>query len=211
MIDIKKLKLIKITRPNTKEDKNKLIDLFNEQLKILYSLKNYYKNCQTLALNLDEAYKIAEVIWLIPKQKGDNYPIFKDTQHFEQFIDFRVKYINKALDILKLSESLDRLIIEFPNKITLHLCDDLNKLDRKEQYKDIEHLFLGVTNHENKLKQSIELLEIFSKKQDLEILYPTFLDDFESTSKTLSDQITYSSEQLNNYLKLSKQIYKIYK
>lgn len=213
MIDIKKLKLIKITRPkklNTKEDKNKLIDLFNEQLKILDSLKNYYKNCQTLALNLDKAYKLAETIWLIPKQKNDNYPIFKETKHFEQFIDFRVKYINKALDILKLSESLDRLIKEFPNKITLQLCDDLNKLDRKEQYKDIEHLFLGVTNHKNKLKQSIELLENFSKKQDLKILYPTFLDDFQNTSEELRDHIIYSAEQLNDYLKISKQIFKIY-
>ena len=95
MIDIKKLKVIKITRQkklDTTKDKNNLIDLFNEQLKILDSLKDYYRNCQTLALNLDEAYKIAEVIWLIPKQKDDNYPIFKDTQHFEQFIDFRVKH-----------------------------------------------------------------------------------------------------------------------
>ena len=159
MIDIKKLKAINIVK-NKKLDrikeKNNLIDLFNEQLKILDSLKDYYKNCQTLILNLDEAYKLAEVIWLIPKQKDNNYPICKETQHFEQFIDFRIKYINKALDILKLSESLDRLIKEFPNKITLQLCNDLNKLDRKEQYKDIEHLFLGVTNHKNKLKQSIE-------------------------------------------------------
>lgn len=214
MIDIKKLKLIKITRPkksNTKEDKNKLIDLFNDQLKILDSLKNYYKNCQTLALHLDEAYKLAETIWLIPNQKNDNYPLFKETKHFELFLDFRTKYINKIIDKLKLSEPLDTSIKEYSNEINLQICNDLHILHRDGLYKDVEHLFLGVTNHKNKLKQSIELLENFSKKQDLEILYPTFLDDFKNTSEELREHIIYSAEQLNNYLKISKQICKIYK
>lgn len=82
MIDIKKLKVIKITRQkklDAKEDNNEVIDLFNEQLKILDMLKNEYKTCQTLALNLDEAYKLAETIWLIPKEEETNYPIFKET------------------------------------------------------------------------------------------------------------------------------------
>ena len=46
MIDIKKLKVIKITRQkklDTTKDKNNLIDLFNEQLKILNTLKNHFK------------------------------------------------------------------------------------------------------------------------------------------------------------------------
>lgn len=44
---------------------------------------------------------------------------------------------------------------------------------------DIEHLFLGTQNTEVKLKKSNKSLKNFSKKQDLEVLYPTFLDDFE--------------------------------
>lgn len=214
MIDIKKLKVIKITRQkklDTTKDKNNLIDLFNEQLKILNTLKNHFKNCQTLALNLDEAYKLAETIWRIPKQDEANYPILKTTKHFEDFLEFRTKYINKILDKLKLSEPLDTSIKEYSNEINLQICNDLHILHREGLYKDIEHLFLGVTNHKNKLKQSIELLENFTKREDLEILYPTFLDDFKNTSEELREHIIYSAEQLNNYLKISKQIYKIYK
>lgn len=216
MIDIKKLKVIKITRHkrNTTEDKNKLIDLFNEQLKILDTLKNYYKNCQTLALNLDEAYKLAETIWRIPEQDEPNYPILKTTKHFEDFLEFRIKNINKALDILNLSESFDKLIKEYPKEIILQLYSDLNthirSIQRENPYADIEHLFLGTQNTKVKLKESNKLLKNFLKKQDLEILYPTFLDDFEKTSETLKFQIIYSAEQLNNYLKISKQICKIY-
>lgn len=217
MIDINKLKLIKITRPkklNTKEDKNKLIDLFNEQLKILDSLKNYYKNCQTLALNLDEAYKLAETIWRIPEQDKANYLILKTTKHFEDFLEFRTKYINKALETLTLSESLDKLIKEYPKEIILQLYSDLNihicSIQKEKPYADIEHLFLGTQNTELKLKHSNKLLKNFSKKQDLEVLYPTFLDDFEKTSETLKFQIIYSAEQLNNYVEISKQICKIY-
>lgn len=216
MIDIKKLKVIKITRQkkNTKEDKNNLIDLFNEQLKILDTLKNHFKNCQTLALNLDEAYKLAETIWLIPEQDEANYPILKTTKHFEDFLEFRTKYINKALDILSLAKSLDKLIKECPKEITLQLYSDLNihirSSEREKSYADIEHLFLGTQNTEIKLKNSNKLLKNFSKKQDLEVLYPTFLDDFEKTSETLKLQIICSTEQLNNYLKISKQICKIY-
>ena len=216
MIDIKKLKVIKITRQkkNTKEDKNNLIDLFNEQLKILDTLKNHFKNCQTLALNLDEAYKLAETIWRIPEQDEANYPILKTTKHFEDFLEFRTKYINKALDILSLAKSLDKLIKECPKEITLQLYSDLNidirSSEREKSYADIEHLFLGTQNTEIKLKHSNKLLKNFSKKQDLEVLYPTFLDDFEKTSETLKFQIICSTEQLNNYLKISKKIYKIY-
>lgn len=75
---------------------------------------------------------------------------------------------------------------------------------------DIEHLFLGTQNTEVKLKKSNKSLKNFSKKQDLEVLYPTFLDDFEKTSETLKLQIICSTKQLNNYLKISKQICKIY-
>lgn len=216
MIDIKKLKVIKITRQkkNTKEDKNNLIDLFNEQLKILDTLKNHFKNCQTLALNLDEAYKLAETIWRIPEQDEANYPILKTTKHFEDFLEFRTKYINKALDILSLAKSLDKLIKECPKEITLQLYSDLNihirSIQRENPYADIEHLFLGTQNTELKLKHSNKLLKNFSKKQDLEILYPTFLDDFEKTSETLNFQIICSTEQLNNYVEISKQICKIY-
>lgn len=217
MIDIKKLKVIKITRQkklDTTKDKNNLIDLFNEQLKILDTLKNHFKNCQTLALNLDEAYKLAETIWRIPEQDEANYPILKTTKHFEDFLEFRTKYINKTLDILNLSESLDKLIKECPKEITLQLYSDLNihirAIQREKPYADIEHLFLGTQNTEVKLKKSNKLLKNFSKKQDLEILYSTFLDDFEKTSETLKFQIIYSAEQLNNYLKISKQICKIY-
>ena len=88
---LKKLKVIKITRQkklDTTKDKNNLIDLFNEQLKILDTLKNHFKNCQTLALNLDEAYKLAETIWRVPKQEETNYSILKTTKHFEDF--FRI-------------------------------------------------------------------------------------------------------------------------
>lgn len=216
MIDIKKLKVIKITRHkrNTTEDKNKLIDLFNEQLKILDTLKNHFKNCQTLALNLDEAYKLAETIWRIPEQDEANYPILKTTKHFEDFLEFRTKYINKTLDILNLSESLDKLIKECTKEITLQLYSDLNihirSIQREKSYVDIEHLFLGTQNTEIKLKHSNKLLKNFSKKQDLEVLYPTFLDDFEKTSETLNFQIIHSAEQLNNYVEISKQICKIY-
>ena len=211
MIDIKKLKVIKITRQkklDTTKDKSNLIDLFNEQLKILDTLKNHFKNCQTLALNLDEAYKLAETIWRVPKQEETNYPILKTTKYFEDFLEFRIKYINKTLDILNLSESLDKLIKECPKEITLQLYSDLNihirSIQREKSYVDIEHLFLGTQNTE------IKLLKNFSKKQDLEVLYPTFLDDFEKTSETLKFQIICSTEQLNNYLKISKQICKIY-
>lgn len=216
MIDIKKLKVIKITRQkkNTKEDKNNLIDLFNEQLKILDTLKNHFKNCQTLALNLDEAYKLAETIWRIPEQDEANYPILKTTKHFEDFLEFRTKYINKALEILTLSESLDKLIKEYPKEIILQLYSDLNihirSIQREKPYADIEHLFLGTQNTKLKLKHSNKLLKNFSKKQDLEILYPTFLDDFEKTSETLNFHIIHSTEPLNNYIKISKQICKIY-
>lgn len=93
----------------------------------------------------------------------------------------------------------------------MQICTDLHILHRKGLYKDIEHLFLGVINHKNKLKQSIELLKNYSRREDLEILYPTFLDDFEKTSKELRESIIYSTELLDEYLKISKQIYKIYK
>ena len=158
MIDIDKLKVIQMAKQNklnTREDKNEVIDLFNAQLKILDMLKNEYKTCQTLALNLDEAYKLAETIWRVPKQKNDNYPIFKETKHFELFLDFRTKYINKILYKLKLSEPLDTSIKEYSNEINLQICNDLHILHREGLYKDIEHLFLGVTNHKNKLKQTI--------------------------------------------------------
>lgn len=214
---LKKLKVIKITRQkklDTTKDKSNLIDLFNEQLKILDTLKNHFKNCQTLALNLDEAYKLAETIWRVPKQEETNYPILKTTKHFEDFLEFRIKYINKTLDILNLSESLDKLIKECPKEITLQLYSDLNihirSIQRKKPYVDIEHLFLGTQNTEVKLKKSNKSLKNFSKKQDLEVLYPTFLDDFEKTSETLKLQIICSTKQLNNYLKISKQICKIY-
>ena len=50
MIDIKKLKVIKITRQkklDTTKDKNNLIDLFNEQIKKYSTLsKITLKNCQ---------------------------------------------------------------------------------------------------------------------------------------------------------------------
>ena len=216
MIDIKKLKVIKITRQkkDRTKDKNNLIDLFNEQLKILYTLKNHFKNCQTLALNLDEAYKLAETIWRIPEQDEANYPILKTTKHFEDFLEFRTKYINKATETLTLSESLDKLIKEYPKEIILQLYSDLNihirSIQREKSYADIEHLFLGTQNTELKLKHSNKLLKNFSKKQDLEILYPTFLDDFKNTSEELREHIIYSAEQLNNYLKISKKIYKIY-
>lgn len=217
MIDIKKLKVIKITRQkklDTTKDKNNLIDLFNEQLKILDTLKNHFKNCQTLALNLDEAYKLAETIWRVSKQEETNHPILKTTKHFEDFLEFRTKYINKAIETLTLSESLDKLIKEYPKEITLQLCSDLNihirSIQREKPYADIEHLFLGTQNTEIKLKHSNKLLKNFAKKQDLEVLYPTFLDDFEKTSETLKFQIICSTEQLNNYLKISKQICKIY-
>ena len=217
MIDIKKLKVIKITKQkklDTTKDKNNLIDLFNEQLKILDTLKNNYKNSQTLALNLDEAYKLAKTIWGVPKQEETNYPILKTTKHFEDFLEFRTKYINKALNILRLSESLDKLIKECPKEITLQLYSDLNihirSIQREKPYADIEHLFLGTQNTKLKLKHSNKLLKNLSKKQDLEILYPTFLDDFEKTSETLNFQIIHSAEQLNNYVKISKQICKIY-
>ena len=217
MIDIKKLKVIKITRQkklDTTKDKNNLIDLFNEQLKTLDTLKNHFKNCQTLALNLDEAYKLAETIWRVPKQEETNYPILKTTKYFEDFLEFRTKYINKTLDILNLSKSLDKLIKEFPKEIILQLYSDLNihirSIQREKSYADIEHLFLGTQNTELKLNHSNKLLKNFSKKQDLEVLYPTFLDDFEKTSETLKFQIICSTEQLNSYLKISKQICKIY-
>ena len=214
---LKKLKVIKITRQkklDTTKDKNNLIDLFNEQLKILNTLKNHFKNCQTLALNLDEAYKLAETIWRIPKQDEANYPILKTTKHFEDFLEFRTKYINKATETLTLSESLDKLIKEYPKEIILQLYRDLNihirSIQREKSYADIEHLFLGTQNTELKLKHSNKLLKNFLKKQDLEILYPTFLDDFKNTSEELREHIIYSAEQLNNYLKISKKIYKIY-
>ena len=217
MIDIKKLKVIKITRQkklDTTKDKNNLIDLFNEQLKILNTLKNHFKNCQTLALNLDEAYKLAETIWRIPEQDEANYPILKTTKHFEDFLEFRTKYINKATETLTLSESLDKLIKEYPKEIILQLYRDLNihirSIQREKSYADIEHLFLGTQNTELKLKHSNKLLKNFLKKQDLEILYPTFLDEFKNTSEELREHIIYSAEQLNNYLKISKKIYKIY-
>ena len=217
MIDIKKLKVIKITRQkklDTTKDKNNLIDLFNEQLKILNTLKNHFKNCQTLTLNLDEAYKLAETIWRIPEQDEANYPILKTTKHFEDFLEFRTKYINKATETLTLSESLDKLIKEYPKEIILQLYRDLNihirSIQREKSYADIEHLFLGTQNTELKLKHSNKLLKNFLKKQDLEILYPTFLDDFKNTSEELREHIIYSAEQLNNYLKISKKIYKIY-
>ena len=214
---LKKLKVIKITRQkklDTTKDKNNLIDLFNEQLKILNTLKNHFKNCQTLALNLDEAYKLAETIWRIPEQDEANYPILKTTKHFEDFLEFRTKYINKATETLTLSESLDKLIKEYPKEIILQLYRDLNihirSIQREKSYADIEHLFLGTQNTELKLKHSNKLLKNFLKKQDLEILYPTFLDDFKNTSEELREHIIYSAEQLNNYLKISKKIYKIY-
>jgi hypothetical protein len=214
---LKKLKVIKITRQkklDTTKDKNNLIDLFNEQLKILDTLKNHFKNCQTLALNLDEAYKLAKTIWRIPEQDEANYPILKTTKHFEDFLEFRTKYINKATETLTLSESLDKLIKEYPKEIILQLYRDLNihirSIQRENPYADIEHLFLGTQNTELKLKHSNKLLKNFSKKQDLEILYPTFLDDFEKTSETLNFQIICSTEQLNNYVEISKQICKIY-
>lgn len=168
---LKKLKVIKITRQkklDTTKDKNNLIDLFNEQLKILDTLKNHFKNCQTLALNLDEAYKLAETIWRVPKQEETNYPILKTTKHFEDFLEFRTKYINKTLDILNLSESLDKLIKECPKEITLQLYSDLNihicSIQREKSYVDIEHLFLGTQNTEVKLKHSNKLLKKLLKK-----------------------------------------------
>ena len=170
MIDIKKLKVIKITRQkkDRTKDKNNLIDLFNEQLKILYTLKNHFKNCQTLALNLDEAYKLAETIWRIPEQDEANYPILKTTKHFEDFLEFRTKYINKAIETLTLSESLDKLIKEYPKEIILQLYSDLNihirSIQKEKPYGDIEHLFLGTQNTELKLKHSNKLLKNFSKK-----------------------------------------------
>ena len=214
---LKKLKVIKITRQkklDTTKDKNNLIDLFNEQLKILNTLKNHFKNCQTLALNLDEAYKLAETIWRIPEQDEANYPILKTTKHFEDFLEFRTKYINKATETLTLSESLDKLIKEYPKEIILQLYRNLNihirSIQREKSYADIKHLFLDTQNTELKLKHSNKLLKNFLKKQDLEILYPTFLDDFKNTSEELREHIIYSAEQLNNYLKISKKIYKIY-
>ena len=65
----------------------------------------------------------------------------------------------------------------------MQLYSDLNihirSIQREKPYADIEHLFLGTQNTEIKLKHSNKLLKNFSKKQDLEVLYPTFLDDFE--------------------------------
>ena len=96
----------------------------------------------------------------------------------------------------------------------MQLYRDLNihirSIQREKSYADIEHLFLGTQNTELKLKHSNKLLKNFLKKQDLEILYPTFLDDFKNTSEELREHIIYSAEQLNNYLKISKRICKIY-
>ena len=96
----------------------------------------------------------------------------------------------------------------------MQLYSDLNihirSIQKEKPYADIEHLFLGTQNTEVKLKESNKLLKNISKEQDLEILYPTFLYDFEKTSEKLNFQIIHSTEQLNNYIKISKQICKIY-
>lgn len=255
MIDIDKLEQIQHDIINSDDDKKEVIELFNRQLSLLDKVTDEFDICYELAKNIDDALSLIQKIWIKTDRKHNVAPIIRSTTNIKKLVKFKREHIQKALDELNSSKSLDELknissdIISMQLEPTINIIlSDINHEHAEHISMQMDHLtnliladidplhadrlavdhnlypicstnmfsnviqiFFNAVDTQRKIDTMNKLISDESRTNEINVLYPTFVDDFKQTTKELLDRLEDSIDLFNEYKGLSKSIYKIYK
>lgn len=232
MINIDKLKQIQHDILNSDDDKKDIIELFNRQLSLLDKVTDEFDICYEIAKNIDDAITEMQKIWTKTDRKHNVEPIIKSTTNIKKLVKFKREHIQKALDELNSSKSLDELknissdIISMQLEPTINIIlSDINHEHAEQMEKEYtlcSFFSYSISNHTGYLffenynvsKNLSSLDNILSDEIYTEVIkkgYSSFIDDFQQTEEQLTIHLKDAMALLIEYKGLSQSIYKIYK
>lgn len=232
MIDIDKLEQIQHDIINSDDDKKEVIELFNRQLSLLDKVTDEFDICYELAKNIDDALSLIQKIWIKTDRKHNVAPIIRSTTNIKKLVKFKREHIQKALDELNSSKSLDELknissdIISMQLEPTINIIlSDINHEHAEQlekEYTLCSFFSYSISNHTGYLffenyyvsKNLSSLDDILSDEIYTEVItkqYPSFINDFQQTEEQLTIHLKDAMALLIEYKGLSQSIYKIYK
>ena len=234
MIDTDKLELVmtNILDTNMMNDKKTIIELFRKQLNLLDEIANKFEKCYILVSNINVASKIMQKIWMMTNKEHKLKPIVKSTTRIKEFIKVRQEHIEDALIRLNTPQSLDEIknissdiiSMQMDTKTNLILADiNHSHADRLEvdhnlyticspfMLSNTVKIFFDVFDVQDTLDTMNKLVLDESLTKEINVLYPTFVDDFQHTTQELMNQLKYSVDLFKEYKGLSQAIYQIYK
>ena len=201
-------------------------------MSLLDKVTDEFDICYELAKNIDDALSLIQKIWIKTDRKHNVAPIIRSTTNIKKLVKFKREHIQKALDELNSSKSLDELknissdIISMQLEPTINIIlSDINH-EHAEQlekeytlcsffsYRMLEHTGYLFFENYNISKQLSSLNRILSDEIYTEVItkrYPSFVNDFQQTKEQLKTHLEDAMALLIEYKGLSKVICKIYK